>query len=428
MEGYKLINNELKKFTESMFVDSELSSVSENPVQNKIITGKLNEKADSMIYDEDNSKLKLMNGTTVLSEVTVSGGGSANGATIGVLTSESTLIGKEVVLSKDSATIKTGQFNVSGICTFSGIEDTGTYTVTATDGTDTTSEDVTVTTDDVLNKSVLQVTLTFVPDGATVTPTDDVGILLKCAEVKGTDYTTIAEVLADDSAMYEITAHEESMKYLARSTSFADDICADETFMTYLGSSAYVDATILNSDLWCDAICDSQYFESVLLDLIPHMTSATEPSGEVSYGGNADIHSTCKPYTLFDKIHRTGASWHQGSSEADGYYDCCFWTETAPAFVIYKNTIKTRALFIKIYSTYCIPASVYSPTLIKLYGSNDGESWDELLSKTDLTNTWGDSVLSFHLTNQKKYLYYKIEFSCIGKQWSSLSELYIYGR
>ena len=70
--------------------DSELSTTSENPVQNKIITVKLNEKADSMVYDESNSKLKLMNGETVLSEVTVSGGGSSNGATIGVLTSEST--------------------------------------------------------------------------------------------------------------------------------------------------------------------------------------------------------------------------------------------------------------------------------------------------------------------------------------------------
>ena len=116
--------------------DSELSTTSEHPVQNKVITVKLNEKADSMVYDESNSKLKLMNGETVLSEVTVSGGGSASGATIGVITYESTLIGKEVVLSKDSATVKTGQFSVGGICTFSGIEEPGTYSLYSTDGTD----------------------------------------------------------------------------------------------------------------------------------------------------------------------------------------------------------------------------------------------------------------------------------------------------
>ena len=135
--------------------DSELSTTSENPVQNKVITVKLNEKADSMVYDESNSKLKLMNGETVLSEVTVSGGGSASGATIGVITYESTLIGKEVVLSKDSATVKTVQFSVGGICTFSGIKEPGTYSLYSTDGTDSNTITVDVTAENIVNKTVI---------------------------------------------------------------------------------------------------------------------------------------------------------------------------------------------------------------------------------------------------------------------------------
>lgn len=279
--------------------DSELSTTSENPVQNKVITVKLNEKADSMVYDESNSKLKLMNGETVLSEVTVSGGGSASGATIGVITYESTLIGKEVVLSKDSATVKTGQFSVGGICTFSGIEEPGTYSVYSTDGTDSNTITVDITAENVINKTVISCEFYLTPDGETVTPVDDVAILLKCAEIKDKSYTTMDELLADEQAMGDITMSENAMKYLARSTGFADAVCANETFMTLLGQSAYVDATVLNSDLWLPKLRQSPYWKQVakisvtiyggasetitISGLYNSPTVTTNSSGSVSY-------------------------------------------------------------------------------------------------------------------------------------------------
>lgn len=261
--------------------DSELSTTSENPVQNKVITVKLNEKADSMVYDESNSKLKLMNGETVLSEVTVSGGGSASGATIGVITYESTLIGKEVVLSKDSATVKTGQFSVGGICTFSGIEEPGTYSVYSTDGTDSKTITVDITAENVVNKTVISCEFYLTPDGETITPVDDVAILLKCAEIKDKSYTTMDELLADEQAMGDITMSENAMKYLARSTGFADAVCANETFMTLLGQSAYVDATVLNSDLWVQKISSSDYYESIYDPITVHSSA----SATISFNG-----------------------------------------------------------------------------------------------------------------------------------------------
>ena len=81
---------------------------------------------------------------------------------------------------------------------------------------------------------------------------------LKCAGINKS-YTTVSQVVADTDTMFLLMSDENAMKYLARSTNFADAICADETSMTYLGQSAYVDDTVLNSDIWVSAISSSPY-------------------------------------------------------------------------------------------------------------------------------------------------------------------------
>ena len=185
-----------------------------------------------------------------------------HGATISVSTEEASLIGKSATLTKDDTVVDTKTFDDNGACSFTDIQDTGDYTVSASDGTDSMSEIVTITSDNIVNKTVLSCVLSLIPDGSTVTPVDDVAIWLKCAGSKA-DYTTTAEVLADADTMFALTSDENAMKYLERSTSFADDLCADETFMTYLGQSPYVDDTVLNSDLWKQKIKASQYWSLV---------------------------------------------------------------------------------------------------------------------------------------------------------------------
>ena len=94
-----------------------------------------------------------------------------------------------------------------------------------------------------------------VPDGAVVTPINDITTWLKTGEIsKQYSYTTIEQVIADSTCTESLMNNENAMKYLARSTEFANAICASETAMTSLGQSAYVDDTVLNSD----------YFESIL--------------------------------------------------------------------------------------------------------------------------------------------------------------------
>lgn len=178
-------------------------------------------------------------------------------ATLTVNTTEETLFGKTVTATNE-VKIVSGTFSGSGSATLQ-IPWIGLTTVTSTDGTDTADDTVDVTA----YMATYSTQITFIPDGETVTPIDDVSILLKCAGIKDKNYTTMAELLADNDAMSDITMDENSMKYLARSTGFADEVCADETFMTYLGASAYVDDTVLNSDLWKQSIKASQYWTLV---------------------------------------------------------------------------------------------------------------------------------------------------------------------
>lgn len=178
-------------------------------------------------------------------------------ATLTVNTTEDTLFGKTVTATNEVKTVS-GTFSDSGSATLQ-IPWIGLTTVTSTDGTDTADDTVDVTA----YMATYSTQITFIPDGETVTPIDDVSILLKCAGIKDKNYTTMEEVLADNEVMSDITMDENSMKYLARSTGFADDVCANETFMTFLGQSPYVDGTVLNSDIWKQSIKASQYWTLV---------------------------------------------------------------------------------------------------------------------------------------------------------------------
>ena len=181
--------------------------------------------------------------------------------------------GKTVTATKGGDTytateVSTGTYEVS-------VDSAGTWTIS--DGTlsDTVS---------VVSQTTYYVTLSSVPDGKTVTPTDDVSIWLKCGQ-RSENYTTLAEVLADSTCLSALMADNNAVDYLVRSTTFASSITADSTAMSYIGLNNYCANTLLADSDWCSAICNSAYFESVLNVKVPTMTSNTAPSGEVFTDG-----------------------------------------------------------------------------------------------------------------------------------------------
>lgn len=158
------------------------------------------------------------------------------------------------------------------------VHNADTFTITATDGTHTQTATVVITTDGQSES----VTLTFVPEGATVTPTDDIQIWLHCADIWDKAYTTISQVLSDSTTLSALIADSNAVDYMVRSTTWATDVCADSTAMSLIGLDDYCADALLGDSTWATAICNSTYFESVLTIKVPTMTSNTTPSGVVS--------------------------------------------------------------------------------------------------------------------------------------------------
>ena len=137
-----------------------------------------------------------------------------------------------------------------------------------------------------------------VPNGKTVTPTDDIQKWLNCAGIfDKTSYTTLADVLADSTTLLALMSDNNAVDYLVRSTTWASGITANSTAMTDIGANNYCANTLLDDATWCDAICNSTYFESVLNVKVPTMTGDTTPSGECIANS---YRSDRQPYKAFD--------------------------------------------------------------------------------------------------------------------------------
>ena len=156
----------------------------------------------------------------------------------------------------------------------------GTYEVSVDSvGTWTVSDGVNSTTVAVSASTTYYVTLSAIPDGSTVVPTDDIQTLLNCADIWDKAYTTIGELLADSTTLALVIADNNAVDYLVRSTTWASSVTSDSTAMTDIGLNNYASNTLLADSTWCNAICNSTYFESVLNVKVPTMTSNTTPSG-----------------------------------------------------------------------------------------------------------------------------------------------------
>ena len=148
--------------------------------------------------------------------------------------------------------------------------------------------------------------LQMIPDGDTVTPTDDIQKWLNCAGIfDKPSYTTLADVLGDSTTLLALMSDNNAVDYLVRSTTWASGITANSTAMTDIGANNYCANTLLDDATWCTAICNSTYFESVLNVKVPTMTSNTTPSGVVS-ASQENASASYKAYKAFDNDDTTG--------------------------------------------------------------------------------------------------------------------------
>jgi hypothetical protein len=101
---------------------------------------------------------------------------------------------------------------------------------------------------------------------------------------------------------------------LAEIQFYSPSITTSATAMTYIGLNNYASNTLLADATWCNAICNSEYLESVLNVKVPTMTDNTHPSGEASA---STVYQTNYAYKAFDGNDST--KWECGFVASDLY-------------------------------------------------------------------------------------------------------------
>ena len=261
----------------------------------------LSQQASDISYDNTLSGLAASDVQDALDELALAPKGMY---ALGIVTTDA---GCTVTLTKGAKTVTCTEVS-SGVYE-GGIDEYGTWAVNNV--TLGYSRNFTVDAVKVYN-------LSFIPDGRTVTPTDDVQTLLHCAGIFDKGYTVLSQLLADTASLYSVITDNNAIDYLVRSTTFAAGVAANSTAMNYIGSDNYAADTLLDDGTWIIAIVNSPYASNVINAQVPAMTSATTPSGVVSATGYA---SGTEPYKAFDG--NTGTLWSTGSGGGMGtiYYE-----------------------------------------------------------------------------------------------------------
>ncbi len=279
---------------------------------------------------------------------------------------------------------------------------TGTWTISGVISGQTFSTTITITDFTAL--------LADIPDGSTVTPTDDIQIWLHCANIWDKTYTTINQVLSDTTTLLALISSNNAVDYMARSTSWASSVCANSTAMTYIGANDYCANKLLANSTWRNAICNSTYFESVLNVKVPTMTSNTTPSGVAS--ASSYYSAGYEPYRAFNGNDNSygWASSTGGSSEWLQY-------QFASAGMIPR---KIR------FFHYGIQTAQIN-LVWKVQGSNNGSTWTDI--QTGLNVISSNVAYTYNLTNgNTKYKYYRFIPTSGDQSWGSGTHIQIWGR
>ena len=248
--------------------------------------------------------------------------------------------------------------------------------------------------------------LSFIPDGRTVTPVNDVQTLLHCAGIFDKAYTVLSQLLADTASLYSVITDNNAIDYLVRSTAFASGACGDSTAMTYIGSDNYAANTLLDDITWRTAIANSTYMTSVLNVKIPKMTSNTAPSGVASASGY--IAYTNDYYMAFDDNNSTYWYGSTSTTYTNQYIQYMFASACRVCVVVPENTNATGF------------GGSWS-----LQASNDGNTWADLGTLT-APSVVTPMVYNMPNTDYTYYRWYCVSGTGTGA-WT-VSELQFYGR
>ena len=319
-------------------------------------------------------------------------------ATLYMTTPNSALYGQQITITNSSdVVVGTTSFGGSGTASFV-VKEPDTYTASVTYGGQTFSASAVVTTQTTYN-----LTISLIPDGSTVTPTDVIQTWLQCAGIFNKTYTTISEVLADNTTLLALISDNNAADYMARSTTWANAVVANSTAMGYIGNNDYCADKLLSDSTWLTAICNSTYFESVLNVKVPTMTSNTTPSG------------ACSAKTV-----RT-----PGATDAWKAFDNNDTTA-------YQSSVATVGEYV----AYKFATVAFKPILIIATETNvGGDDYDWFQGRYDANSSWEDitglkkgTLIKYILSTSNEYSEYRIYRKTASANVMSIPTFQIYGR
>lgn len=321
------------------------------------------------------------------------GASSGNGVAL-IVTTDASFAGSNITASNGVDTF-TQQCPSSApyVVTFEDIP-TGTYTISGVTGGQTVTKTYVV--------SDYNFEFHNTPTGSTATPVNVIQTWLHCADIWNKNYTTINQVLADTSTLLALISSNNAADYMARSTSWASSVCANQTAMSYIGNNNYCANKLLSNSTWLNAICNSTYMESVLNVKVPTMTSDTSPEGKVIYGAQ---NGTYQAFQVFD-----GNDASIGIPSDYGN----------PGYIGYKFT---KSIALHYLHMYLVPNKNSASCIVK--GSNNGTNWNNVATYNIGTNDNKWVVVG----GSTKYQYWAVFFTPSNvAEWFWIYTLQFYGR
>ena len=327
---------------------------------------------------------------------------ASGGALILTVTCDSAFAGQTITCTDGTTTLTQICPSTSPYTVEFRIPNSGTWTISS--GTDSTS----VVIPDAIE-------LHSIPEGSTVLPTDNIQTWLHCANICDKTYTTISQILSDASTLQALISSNNAADYMARSTTWASDITANQSAMSYIGLNDYCADALLANSTWLNAIGNSTYFESVLNVKVPTMTSNTTPSGVVSVDSVHENRADMQGYKVFDGDD--SSFWISGDGNSGN--DSIHWIQ-----YFFDNPILIKK--IHLFLAYSNPTIGYcNISEVQIQGSNDGENFITIKTinqSVPLDQTVFDYVEDS--TNSIKYKYCRIRMKGWNYNYSPASTRY----
>lgn len=225
---------------------------------------------------------------------------------------------------------------------------------------------------------------------------------LSLGEIDVSNYSSLDDILADTTALDVLMKKHASVDYLinelSNNTEALDIIVNDENAMTYIGTYDYCSDMMLANSTLSVALLSSTYWQCILKDHVPTMTSDTTPQGTVTTSGITPGYGYLS-YGAFDKTIT-----EKNNGNASG---CWYASTMADSWVAYQFTTPIIVKKVGIVP-FIANNTICATTVCNIEASNDGSTWTPLISNLTLQKGGLSEMIYYDISNNNTpYIHYR---------------------